>query len=75
MQHRTSLSAREVSIALMIRHGWSSADIAQSLQLAPETVKSHRRNIRKKLGLTGSHQSLRLYLQVLAMQDNTSHVT
>ena len=74
LQTRSSLSFREVSIALMIRHGWSSEDIAEYFKLTPETVKSHRRNIRKKLGVTGSQQSLRQHLHSLAFQDSASHV-
>jgi ATP/maltotriose-dependent transcriptional regulator MalT len=43
------LSSRESSILRMIAHGMSNKRIAQSLGIAPETVKSHAKNIFVKL--------------------------
>jgi ATP/maltotriose-dependent transcriptional regulator MalT len=44
-----ALSSRESSILRMIAHGMSNKRIAQSLGIAPETVKSHAKNIFAKL--------------------------
>jgi ATP/maltotriose-dependent transcriptional regulator MalT len=44
-----ALSSRESSILRMIAHGMSNKRIAQSLGIAPETVKSHAKNIFVKL--------------------------
>jgi ATP/maltotriose-dependent transcriptional regulator MalT len=44
-----ALSFRESSILRMIAHGMSNKRIAQSLGIAPETVKSHAKNIFVKL--------------------------
>ncbi len=44
-----ALSSRESSILSMIAHGMSNKRIAQSLGIAPETVKSHAKNIFVKL--------------------------
>jgi DNA-binding CsgD family transcriptional regulator len=66
LQTRASLSFGEVRIALLIKQGLSDEAIALQLQIAPATVKTHRRNIRRKLGLTGTTQRLRPYLQALA---------
>jgi ATP/maltotriose-dependent transcriptional regulator MalT len=44
-----ALSCRESSILRMIAHGMSNKRIAQTLGIAPETVKSHAKNIFVKL--------------------------
>jgi DNA-binding NarL/FixJ family response regulator len=59
------LSASEARVALMIKAGMKNADIAAQLYISPETVKTHRKNIRKKLGLQGSGTNLHAYLQTL----------
>jgi DNA-binding NarL/FixJ family response regulator len=61
----TTLSASELRIALMIKDGLTSDEIAMRLHISPETVKSHRKNIRKKLGLRGSAERLRAYFESL----------
>jgi DNA-binding CsgD family transcriptional regulator len=60
-----ALSAREMRLAVMIKNGMSSEEIASSLHISPETVKTHRRNIRKKLGLIGRGDQLRAYFRSL----------
>jgi DNA-binding NarL/FixJ family response regulator len=47
-----SLTPREVEIIGLIKLGLNSAEIAQKLFLSEETVKSHRKNIHFKLGIT-----------------------
>ena len=44
-----ALTRRETGILFMIANGWSNKQIAQSLGIAPETVKSHAKNIFVKL--------------------------
>jgi DNA-binding CsgD family transcriptional regulator len=61
----TTLSVSELRIALMIKDGMTSDEIAMRLHISPETVKSHRKNIRKKLGLRGSAERLRAYFESL----------
>jgi ATP/maltotriose-dependent transcriptional regulator MalT len=60
------LTSQEQRIASMIRLGLTNDDIAKRLHIAPTTVKTHRRNIRKKLGITGGHNRLSTYLQMPA---------
>jgi len=67
-----ALSAREMRIALMIKNGLISEEIAAYLHISPETVKTHRRNIRKKLGLIGSGDQLRAYFRSLEADDSLS---
>jgi len=50
-------------IASMIKNGISSEEIARHLYISPSTVKTHRRNIRKKLNIHNSGMNLRAYLE------------
>ena len=58
-----SLTSQELRIISMIRQGMTNDDIAEQLYIAPATVKTHRRNIRKKLGLAGAKNRLQTYFQ------------
>jgi len=59
----SSLSRREKEISYLVREGMSSKEIAETLGISYRSVTTHRRNIRKKLGLVakkvdlGSHLS------------------
>jgi DNA-binding NarL/FixJ family response regulator len=57
-----SLSVTELRIASLIKHGMSAEEIARHLYIAPSTVKTHRRNIRRKLSIQNSGINLRAYL-------------
>ena len=57
-----TLSAVELKVAHMIKNGFSSSEIARHLFVTQATVKSHRRNIRKKLQLNSTNINLRTYL-------------
>jgi FixJ family two-component response regulator len=59
----TVLTPAELRIASLIKNGLSSEEIADHLCIAACTVKTHRRNMRKKLTLDNSKHSLRNYLQ------------
>jgi|GEM_PF-1473989 two-component system nitrate/nitrite response regulator NarL len=61
---KSLLSTRERQILDQIAKGWTAKKIAEQLHLSSFTVKNHRKNIKKKLGLAGSpiklHQLLKL---------------
>ncbi len=59
-----SLSAMELRVAMMIKNGFSSDEIARLLHISPHTVKTHRRSIRKKLGIRNSNINLSSYLRL-----------
>jgi DNA-binding CsgD family transcriptional regulator len=59
----TSLSSTELRVAIMIKNGFSSADIARLLHLSPHTIKTHRRSIRRKLNIKNSQINLASYLK------------
>jgi DNA-binding NarL/FixJ family response regulator len=57
------LSATELRLAALIKNGLSNQQIADKLFLSLETVKTHRRNIRRKLGLQNSKENLATHLK------------
>lgn len=61
----TGLTPKEVQIANLIREGLSSKEIADAIASNPNTVEFHRRNIRKKLGLSNSKRNLKVHLMSL----------
>jgi DNA-binding CsgD family transcriptional regulator len=56
------LSPRELDVAVMVREGRSSKEIAELLNISVSGVDFHRKKIRKKLGLTNEKSNLRSYL-------------
>ena len=67
------LSRKELKIFSMITKSMTTEEIADRLFISPETVKSHRRNIRKKLSLVGSKSSLGDFIHDL--NDNDKNVS
>jgi len=59
----TPLTPTEFRIAALIMEDLKTKEIARHMHISPETVKSHRKNIRKKLNLTNTHHRLRAHLQ------------
>jgi PAS domain S-box-containing protein len=59
-----SLSTMELRVAVMIKNGFSSLDIARLLHISPHTVKTHRRSIRRKLHISNSNINLASYLRL-----------
>jgi len=57
-----ALSFTEVQIASLIKNGIRSEEIARQLHIAESTVRTHRKNIRKKLKINDAQLSLRNFL-------------
>ena len=57
-----SISVRERDVLHLIRNGKTNAEIAQILYLSPFTVKSHVKNIFKKLNTTSRSQAVAVAL-------------
>ncbi len=45
------LTPREIEVLRLIARDHTSKQLAQALYISPETVKSHRRNLIRKLGV------------------------
>jgi PAS domain S-box-containing protein len=56
------LSRTEIAICRLIGAGSTTKDICEALHLAFETVQTHRKNIRRKLGLNGKNVNLHAFL-------------
>lgn len=56
------LSPMEIRISQFVKQGYTSKEIADLLTISHRTVEKHRRNIRKKIGLTNKKMSLRTLL-------------
>ncbi len=57
------LTPKEMRICEMIRSGLTSKQIAKVLNISPQTVLVHRKNIRKKLSLSKSRSNLASFLK------------
>ena len=62
----SGLTPTEIEVALLIKAGKTSKDIAQILKISPETVEFHRKNIRYKLNIKHKKENLRSYLAALS---------
>ncbi len=52
-------TSKEIQIANLIKEGKKDKEIMEIMNIAFDTVKAHRKNIRKKLGIHGKGTSLR----------------
>src|SRR5260221_12946102 len=57
-----SLTHRECEITSLVLQGHSSESIGQQLHISPGTVKIHRKNAYRKLGITSQSQLFSLFL-------------
>jgi PAS domain S-box-containing protein len=58
-----NLTLKEIEICNMIRGSLTNKEICKLLKISHQTVEKHRKNIRKKLGLTNKKINLASYLQ------------
>ena len=58
------LSPTEVQVAILIRDGLLTNEIAQTLNISASTVNTHRKNIRRKFKLQNSKINLASYLKM-----------
>jgi PAS domain S-box-containing protein len=59
------LTQKEIDVCNMIRGGFSSKEISDSLFISSRTVETHRNNIRRKLAISGKDVNLATYLKHL----------
>jgi DNA-binding CsgD family transcriptional regulator len=56
------LTPREIQVAMMIREGLATKEIAEVLKVSGDTVATYRHNIHRKFGILGEKASLRAHL-------------
>jgi len=56
------LSHAQLKITSLIKNGLSTQEIAEYLHVSPSTVRTRRKNIRKKLKVSNSQHTLRTFL-------------
>lgn len=56
------LTTAELRVASLIKNGFMTYEIAQKLCISADTIRSHRKSIRKKLGINRAGYSLRNFL-------------
>ena len=66
------LTPVEIAISTMIRNGLSTKEIAQLRCISPATVRRHRENIRRKLGLRNRKANLATYLQASVTNESAA---
>jgi len=59
------LTKMELKIAKMVKDKMTTSEIARALDISPETVQTHRRNIRKKLKIQHTRHKLPEYLETV----------
>ncbi len=57
-----NLTPTEIQIANLIRNGSPTKKIAELMNISPRTVETHRKNIRRKIGLKAKRANLRSHL-------------
>lgn len=60
------LTPQEIQVASLVKDGKASKEIAEILNVAETTVHFHRKNLRRKFGLSNSQTNLRSYLLSLS---------
>ena len=64
-EKKISLTPKEMELCNLIKGGLANKEIAELLNITLRTVESHRKSIRRKLGIANQDINLTVYLQTL----------
>ncbi|WP_164735641.1 response regulator transcription factor [Marinobacter sp. NP-4(2019)] len=67
---RSILTEREREVALLLLRGHSSKSAAQRLDISPDTVQMHRKNLYAKLDLSSQSELFSLFIAALSHADH-----
>jgi len=62
VQAHSKLTPRETEIAVLVKDGKTTKEIAEILHIEVNTINNHRRHLRKKMGLRNKEGNLRSHL-------------
>jgi len=60
-----NFTPKEIKVAVLVKEGKSTKEIAKILGIAAGSIDIHRKNIRKKLGLSNRRANLQSYLEAI----------
>ncbi len=60
----SGLTPKEMQVVNFIKEGKESGEIAKMLNMSRETIKCHRQNIRRKLGIKGGKTNLKSFISL-----------
>lgn len=69
---REQLTNREQTILLQLAQGKSNRDVAQALDISVRTVETHRKNIKRKLGISSTAGLTRYAMEHGVLQGGTA---
>jgi DNA-binding NarL/FixJ family response regulator len=72
VQRRYRLSPRELQVAKHVCQGFANEEIARSLRIRVGTVKTHLRNIYRRIHVTNKIGMLLTFLELVAASNNKS---
>jgi PAS domain S-box-containing protein len=64
------LTPKEIEVANLIKQGMQDKDIIEIINISPDTVKTHRKHIRQKLGIYGKRINLRTKLHSFTKEES-----
>lgn len=68
-RYNLNLTPTEIKVCQHIKAGLRGKEIAQRLNLSLFTIETHKKNIRKKLGLTGKPKNLKVALEEIDQEE------